>query len=72
MPSAGDVDRVLGDVEGDAHVALRAEVVDLVRLQLVEQLASATTRVGQVAVVQEQPHARLVRVAVEVVDAVAC
>ena len=35
----------------DPHVALRAEVVDLVRLELVDQ-ARQRDRVGEVAVVQ--------------------
>ena len=55
----------------DADVALRAEVVDLVGLELVEQL-DQRGRVGQVAVVEEEPDALLVRVVVEVVDAVRC
>ena len=68
-PRAGDVEGVLGDIEGDAHVALRAEVVDLIRLELVEQL-DQRDGVGEVAVVGEQPHSLLVWVAVEMVDPV--
>ena len=48
-------------------MALRAEVVDLVGLELVEQLHHLH-RVGEVAVVQEEPHAVHVGIAVEVVD----
>ena len=64
----GDVARVLRDVERDTHVRLRAEVVDLVGLELVEQPHEAR-RVRQVGVVQEELDPLLVRVAVEVVDA---
>ena len=50
-------------------MGLRAEVVDLVGLELVEQPHEAAG-VGEVAVVQEELDAALVRVAVEVVDPV--
>ena len=60
-------ERVLGDLERDPDVALGAEVVDLVGLQLVDQLRQRH-RLGEVAVVHEQAHAPLVGVAVEVVD----
>jgi hypothetical protein len=51
----------------DPHVALGPEVVDLLRLQLVEQLGQRD-RVGEIAVMDEKPHPLLMRVAVEVVD----
>jgi hypothetical protein len=63
-----DVAGVLGDVEGDAHVALRAEVVDLVRGDLVHHLGEAAG-VGEVAVMEQEAGADDVRVLVEVVDA---
>ena len=50
-------------------MALGAEVVDLVGLELVDQL-DQTARLREVAVVEEEPHVLLVRVAVEVVDPV--
>jgi len=50
-------------------VGLRPEVVDLVGLDLLENAPEARP-VGQVAVVQEQPRAGLVRVDVEVIDPV--
>jgi hypothetical protein len=65
---ADDVARVFRDVEGHAHVRLRAEVVYLVRLELVEKLHHLH-RVGEVAVVKEELHAVDMRVAVKVVDA---
>ena len=49
-------------------MALRAEVVDLVRLDLRQQ-RDEPGAVVQVAVVQGQPAGRLVRVLVDVVDA---
>jgi hypothetical protein len=50
-------------------VALRAEVVDLVGAELVDQL-DQPPRLREIGVVEEEPHALLVWVAVEVVDAV--
>ena len=50
-------------------MALRAEVVDLVGLQLVDELDEAS-RLREVTVMEEEPHVLLVRVAVEVVDAI--
>ena len=67
VPSAGGVAGVLGLVEGDADVGLRAEVVDLVGVDLAQQRDQAGA-VGEVAVVEEQPGVLVVRVAVEVVD----
>ena len=49
-------------------MALRAEVVDLVGLEFVEQL-DQRHRIGQVAVVQNKPGAGDMRIVVEVVDA---
>ncbi len=60
---------VLGGLEAHLHVGLRGQVVDLVGLGLLDD-ADEVGRVGQVAVVHEEAHARLVRVVVEVVDAV--
>ena len=57
----------LGHLEADLDVALGAQVVDLVRLDLM-QVPDQRRRVGQVSVVQEEPGARFVRVVVEVVD----
>ena len=64
---AGDLARVLRHVEGDLDVALRAEVVDLVRVDQAQR-AVERGRVGQVPVVQDQPPAGGVRVLVDVVD----
>ena len=66
---AGDVEGVLRDVERDPDVALRAQVVDLVGLEFVEEL-DQRHRVGEVAVVREQPNPLLVGVVVEVIDPV--
>jgi len=63
-----DVAGVLRHVERHAHMRLRPEVVDLVRLEVVEQLHHLH-RVGEVAVVEKQLHAIDVRVLVKVVDA---
>ena len=50
-------------------MALRRQVVDLVGLHLLDD-ADQIGGVGQVAVVQMQAHVALVRVLVEVIDAV--
>ena len=65
---AGDVAGVFGDVEGDAHVALRAQVVDFVGLDVVDEVGELPP-VRQVAVVQEHAGAGGVRVDVDVVEA---
>ena len=52
---ARDVTGVIGHLEADLDVALRAQVVDLVGLHLVEQVDQADA-VVQVALVQAQPH----------------
>ena len=64
---AGGVGGVLGLVERHPHVRLRGEVVDLVGVDLGEQRDQAGA-VAEVAVVQEELRARVVRVDVEVVD----
>jgi len=63
-----DVAGVLGNLEADLDVALGAQVVDLAGADLVDQPGEAG-RVGEVAVVQDQPEVRLVGVLVEMVDA---
>ena len=67
MPSA-DVDGVLGHVEADAHVALRAQVVDLVRAHAAQR-AVQRAAVVEIAVEQAQAVVGDVRVLVDVVDA---
>ena len=64
---AVDVAGVFRDVEADPHVRLGPQIVDFVRLQLIEQLHHLH-RVGQVAVVQEEPHPIDMRILVKVVD----
>ena len=58
---------VFGGLEADLHVALGGQIVDLVRLHLLDDPDQARA-VGQVAVVQHEPDVGLVRVLVEVVD----
>ena len=58
---------VFGRVEADLDVALGGEVVDLVGLHLLDD-ADQVGGVGQVAIVQEEARAALVRVLVEMVD----
>ena len=58
---------VFGGLEAHLHMALGRQVIDFVRLHLLHQ-ADQVGGVGQVAVVQEKPHAGLVQVLVEMVD----
>ena len=60
---------VFGLFERHRDVALRGEVVDLVRLRLLHD-ADQAGRVGDVAVVQEEAHVRFVRIAVQMFDAI--
>src|SRR5262249_34391382 len=61
------VDRL---VEGDAHVALSAEVVDFVWLDDLDQLLEPAA-VGKIAVVQDELRIRLVQVLEDVDDTAA-
>jgi hypothetical protein len=63
-----DVGGVFGGFEADGHVALRAEVVDLVGLGFLDD-AHQVAGVGQVAVVQPEAGVFDVWVLVDVVDA---
>ena len=63
--------RVLGRLERYGDMALRRKVVDLLRSDFLHD-ADEVRRVGQVAVVQDHAPVGLVRIAVQVIDAVAC
>lgn len=67
-PDGGDVGGVFGDIEANADVALRAEMIDLVGLQTVEEL-DQVRGIAQVAVVKEKTYAGEMGVAEEMVDA---
>ena len=70
QPHRGEAGDVTGEdrlVEGDPDVGLRAEVVDLVRVDVAQQVDQRHA-VVEVAVVQEQPPVRRVRVLVDVVE----
>ncbi len=60
---ARHVRRIFRRVETDAHMALRREIVNLLRLNFCQQPRQRAA-VGQIAVVQEKPFAALVRVLV--------
>ena len=64
---ADDIARVFGDIEGNAHVRLRTEVVDFFGLELVEEFHHLHG-IGEVAVVEVEFDAVDVRVAVKVID----
>src|SRR5437588_8139815 len=67
-PHASDIRRVLGNVETHADMALGAEMIDLVRLQIVQQFHQIY-RVGEITVVQETSNAVNVRIGVKMIDA---
>ena len=69
VPRASDVGGVLRFFERYRDMALGRQVVDLVRLYLLDD-ADQVGGVGQVAVVQHEALVGLVRVLVQVVDAV--
>ena len=60
---------VFGRFERHCHVALRRQVVDLVRLDLLDD-ADEIGRVGQIPVMKLQPHVRLVRILIQMIDAI--
>ena len=55
-------------LEAHLHMALRGEIVDLVGLDLLDE-ANEVGRVGQVAIMHEEAGIRLMRIDVEMVDA---
>ena len=69
VPSASELAVYSGVSNETADVALRGEVVDLVRLDLLDD-ADQVGGIGQIAVMQVQAHAALVRILVQMIDAV--
>ena len=69
MTSASELAAYFGGLEAHLHLALRGEVVDLVRLRLLND-ADQVGGVGQVPVVHQVPDVSLVGICVEVVDAI--
>ena len=64
----GRVTRVFGFIERDAHVRLRGEVVNLVRLDLGEEGHQVRT-IAEVAVMKKEFRLSIVRIDVEMVNA---
>ena len=64
----GDVRSVFRNFETDAHVALRGQMINFVRLQLVQEF-NEVDRITKVAHVQKKPHAVDVGVGVKMIDA---
>ena len=65
---AGDVGSVLRNIEAHAHVALRAQMINFVRLQFVKKLHKID-RIAEVAVVKKHSDVVNVRIGVEMIDA---
>ncbi len=67
-PQAANVPGGFRHVETHPHVTLGCQVINLVRLQIVDHMAEQPG-VGHVPVVQEQPHSDLTGVHIEMLDA---
>src|SRR6266480_6911380 len=65
---ARDVGSVLRNIEAHANVALRAQMIDLVRLQFVKKLHKIH-RVAEVSVMQKQSHTVYVWISVKMINA---
>ncbi len=69
VPYGVRVGSVLRRLKGNCHVALSGEVVDFVRLYLLND-ADKVGRIRKVSVMQMEPDVLLVRILVEMIDAV--
>src|SRR5207247_2946730 len=66
-PDASDIGSVLRNIEAHAHVALRAQMIDLVRLQFVKKLHKIH-RVAEVPVMQQHSHNGYVWISVTMIN----
>jgi hypothetical protein len=64
----GDIAGVFRHIKTHAHVALRREVIKLIRCEAVNQVQHPL-RAGKIAVMQKEPCARLIRILIDVIDA---
>lgn len=65
-----DVSGIFGKVEADADVALGAEMVDLIGLEVIDKI-SHLLGIGKIAVMEKEPDIRQMRVLIEMIDAAA-
>jgi hypothetical protein len=65
---AGDIAGVFGNVETHTHMALRAEMVNLVRLEVVDELHEIPA-ISEVAVVEKKPNSINVWVRIYMINA---
>ena len=68
VPSASALAVYSGGLEAHLHVALRREIVDLVRLDFLDQ-ANEVGRIGEIAEMEKELDARLMRIRIEMIDA---
>src|SRR5882724_7988930 len=66
-PDASDIGSVLRNIEAHAHVALRAQMIDLVRLQFVKKLHKIH-RVAEVPVMKKHSHPVYVWISVKMIN----
>ena len=62
------IGRVLGRLEADLHVALRRKVIDLVRLNFLDQ-ANEVGGVREIAEMEKELDAFLMRIRIQMIDA---
>ena len=60
---------VFGRFERHRHVALRRQVIDFVRLHLLDD-PNQVRGVGQIAIMQFEPHVFLMRILIQMIDAI--
>ena len=63
-----DVARILRNIERDAHVGLRAQIIDFIGLKIIQQLHHLH-RIGEIAIVKEKFNPVHMRILVEMIDA---
>ena len=66
-PNPGRVTRVLGLIEAHSHVRLRREIIDLVRIDLMQQGNESCT-VGEISVVKEQRGVGVMWILVQMIN----
>ena len=67
-PQAGHIPGIFGHVEADPHMALGGQVIDFVRLDIVDQMAELPG-VAQIPIMQKKPGPCFMGVHVQVVNA---
>ena len=67
-PQTGHISGILRHIKGHTNMTLRAKVINLIRLKLIEQFHQHHT-IGQVAIMQEKLGPKHMRIVVEMINA---